>query len=174
MFIEETGRHLAVGSREDALRLVKMDSQFWNIISIHGSRIPKAVLTGAKATLYAVFDDVETLDVDGAKVGANTLKQIFDFADSTHPGALLVHCQMGLSRSTAICYAIIARQLQKNGVLNFMERAVDILIKLRPQANPNLLVLMRALEIILPKAQAHLQSKRVQMDPRFQRNLVQD
>ena len=174
MFIEEIGRHLAVGSREDALRLVKVDSQFWNIISIHGSRIPKAVLTGAKTILYAVFDDVETLDADGTKVEANTLKQILTFADDTHPGALLVHCQMGLSRSTAVCLAIVARQLQQNRVPNFLDRAIEILIKLRPQANPNLLVLTRALELILPKAQADLESKRVQMDSRFRRNLAQD
>lgn len=162
MFIKEIGRHLAVGSREDALRLVKMDPQFWNIISIHGSRIPKAVLTGAKATFYAAFDDVETSNADGTKVGASVLKQIFDFADTTRPGPLLVHCQMGLSRSTAVCLAIIARQLQSSRVPNFLDRAVEILIGLRPQANPNLLVLTRALELILPKTQADMQSKRVQ------------
>jgi len=48
MFIEPLQRHLAVGSREEALRLVNRDKDFWNVISIFGARIPKALLPGAK------------------------------------------------------------------------------------------------------------------------------
>ena len=118
MFIELLQRHFAVGSREDALRLVKVDKDFWSIVSIFGARIPKAVLPGAKKGLYCPFDDIESSDAAGTAVGAGILGEVFAFADTTKPGALAIHCQMGLSRSTAVCFLIVARELQKQNAPN--------------------------------------------------------
>jgi SAM-dependent methyltransferase len=72
MFIEMLQRHLAVGSRDDALRLVRLDPDFWNVVSIFGTRIPKAVLPGARKVLYCPFDDIESPLDDGAAVGGHT------------------------------------------------------------------------------------------------------
>src|SRR6185369_14567129 len=170
MFIELLQRHLAVGSREDALRLVRLDRDFWNIVSIFGTRIPKAVLPGARKVLYCPFDDIESPRDDGAAVGAGILRQVFQFADVTKPGALAVHCQMGISRSTAVCFLIIARDLQSNNVPNFIEESTRILLTIRPQANPNLLVLTRGLELLLPHAAAAAAARKVHQDYRFSRN----
>ncbi len=174
MFIELLKRHLAVGSREDALRLVKTDRDFWNIVSIFGTRIPKAVLPGARKVLYCPFDDIESLRDDGAAVGAGILKQVFEFADATKPGALAVHCQMGISRSTAVCFLIVARELQRNNVPDFIEESVSILLSIRPQANPNLLVLTRGLELLLPPAAAATAARTVHQDSRFCRTPALD
>ena len=174
MFIESLQRHLAVGSREDALRLVTRDKDFWNVVSIFGVRIPKAVLPGARKILYCPFDDIESSLQDGVVVGAGILREIFAFADATKPGALLFHCQMGISRSTAVCFLIIARELQRQQVPDFVEQSIEVLSKRRPQANPNALVLARGLELILPPSEATDAAKRVRSDPRFRRNPIPD
>ncbi len=174
MFIELLKRHLAVGSREDALRLVKTDRDFWNIVSIFGTRIPKAVLPGARKVLYCPFDDIESPRDDGAAVGAGILRHVFEFADVTKPGALAVHCQMGISRSTAVCFLIVARELQRNNVPDFIEESTIILLSIRPQANPNLLVLTRGLELLLPPAAAAAAARTVHQDSRFCRNPALD
>ena len=174
MFIESLQRHFAVGSREDALRLVTLDKDFWNVISIFGARIPKAVLPGARKILYCPFDDIESSLQDGIAVGAGILREVFAFADATKPGALAVHCQMGISRSTAVCFLIIARELQRQEVPDFIEQAIEILSRLRPQANPNALVLARGLELILPPAEATAVAKRVRFQSRFRKNSIPD
>jgi hypothetical protein len=81
---------------------------------------------------------------------------------------------MGVSRSTAICFLIIARKLQKQNLPDFVERSTDLLFQLRPQANPNALVLARGLELILPCAEAANVTKRVCSDSRFRHNPTPD
>jgi len=170
MFIDILERHFAVGSRDDALRLVKLDRDFWNVVSIFGTRIPKAVLPGAKSILYCPFDDIESTDGDGTAVGSGMLDEIFAFADATKPGALAVHCQMGLSRSTAVCFLIIARELHRRNFADSIERSMEILFQLRPTANPNVLVLRLGLDLILPPDEAIVAAQRVHLDSRFRRN----
>jgi predicted protein tyrosine phosphatase len=167
-------RHLAVGSREDALRLVRLDRNFWNVVSIFGTRIPKAILPGASKVLYCPFDDIENPQDDGAAVGAGILRQVFEFADATKPGALAVHCQMGISRSTAVCFLIIARELNRKKVPDVIEQSTSILHRIRPQANPNVLVLARGLELFLPPAVAAAAARKVHQDSRFSRNHAVD
>ena len=170
MFLEILHRHLSVGSRDDAMRLVKSDKGFWNVISIFGARIPKAVLPGAKEILYCPFDDIESPNAEGTAIGSGMLKEVFTFADATKPGALAVHCQMGLSRSTAVCLLIIARELQRQGVPEFIDSSTEILLRLRPRANPNVLILTLGLELLLPSQDATQVARRIQADPRFRRS----
>ena len=59
-------------------------------------------------------------------------------------GSLLIHCQVGVSRSTAIALAILADRLGPGQE----GEALQALLRLRPQAIPNLLVVSLADDLL--------------------------
>lgn len=64
----------------------------------------------------------------------NQAREILRFADSLPAGSrLLVHCFAGVSRSTAVAHALLARQSDP-------EAAAERLAEIRPGANPNRLL----------------------------------
>jgi hypothetical protein len=72
---------------------------------------------------------------------------------------LMVHCLAALSRSTAVALALIVRGLIEKGwdITNIdllAERAVAVLLQIRPKARPNVLVLKLCLEQFLDPAKA--------------------
>lgn len=154
MFIKELGRHLAVSSIPELERSLKMDAGFWNVISIREPAVPRPLaLRYAKSVHEAIFEDRE--DVDPA-VPCNPprrehLAGMFRFVDA-HPGQpILVHCLAGLSRSPAVALALIVRGLLKCGsALDVQpaleEKAVALLLQIRPKSRPNALVLQVGLE----------------------------
>lgn len=158
MLIEELGRHLAVSSIPELERSMKMDAGFWNVISIREPAVARPpFLRYAKRVHEAIFEDREEVDpvVPCAPPRREHLAAIFRFVDD-HPGEpILVHCLAGLSRSPAVALTLIVRGLLGHDAnlgaqSALVERAVDLLIQIRPQSRPNTLVLQVGLGQFLP------------------------
>jgi predicted protein tyrosine phosphatase len=157
MLIEELGRHLAVCSLAELERMLKMDARFWNVVSIREPYIPRPpCLRYAKRFHEAIFDDLLQIDSQTAQVTPRSehIAAIFHFVDAYPNEPVLIHCQAGLSRSTAVTLALIIRGLlhAKNTdqiIAPVVGRAVDLLLLLRPKARPNPLVLQLGLEQFL-------------------------
>jgi predicted protein tyrosine phosphatase len=163
MFIEELGRHLAVSSIPELERSLKMDAGFWNVVSIREPAVPRpAFLRYAKKVHEEIFEDRENLDPDlpCAPPRREHLANIFRFVDESPGEPILVHCLAGLSRSPAVALALIMRGLLARsdglGVAPIpVQRAVDLLLQIRPECRPNFLVLQVGLEQFLPPNAAH-------------------
>ena len=71
------------------------------------------------------------------------LNEVFQFADSVPGEPLPVHCWAGVSRSTGVVLAMIARAMHRDGYTEdeIVNEACEILLGIRPQAAPNLMVL---------------------------------
>ena len=154
MLIESLGRHFAVTSRTEAEKLVRTDAGFWNVISLHDHGQTRATLQKAKSVLYVSFDDIEQesmRDQGFRAIAAHDWQQIIAFHDQTHPGPILVHCIMGMSRSTGVALTLIYRALYKRP--DAVALALDILMSIRPIACPNELVVRRGLETFLDVAE---------------------
>lgn len=157
MLIDELGRHLAVCSLAELERMLKMDARFWNVVSIREPYIPRPpCLRYAKSYHEAVFDDLERIELQAAKVPPRRehVAAIFQFVDAHPNEPVLIHCLAGLSRSTAVTLALIIRGLLRERMADtiitpVVGRAVEILLMLRPQARPNALVLQIGLEQFL-------------------------
>lgn len=134
--------------------MVKIDRDFWHVISIHGPRTARNFLPGAKRVLYVSFDDVENPTEDGssALARASDIQSIFEFADVLPRAPLLVHCLLGLSRSAAIALTFIVRGLLHSN--NLVEDAAAHLLIIRPHACPNVHVLRLGLRQFLPAKRA--------------------
>jgi len=76
--------------------------------------------------------------------------EILDFGEDCRkaslcrPVHLLIHCYAGASRSTAACYVIVAQTLGSGSA----EAALDFLLRIRPQALPNSLVVEHADQLL--------------------------
>ncbi len=86
---------------------------------------------------YAFFDDVERSTDGTLSPCRDRLGEILDFASAAGSDArLLIHCFAGISRSTAVAFAVLC---QAAGVGH--ERAVfELLKRIRPQLVPNRLI----------------------------------
>ena len=162
MFIEELGRHLAVSSIPELERSLKMDAGFWNVISIREPAVPRPLaLRYAKSVHEAIFEDREDVDPDVPCIPPRRehLAGMFRFVDA-HPGEpILVHCLAGLSRSPAVALALIVRaQTACHSPMNaqpmLAERAVALLLQIRPKSRPNALVLQVGLEQFMSDVEA--------------------
>jgi predicted protein tyrosine phosphatase len=167
---------MAVCSLDGATRLTTLDKGYWNVVSIHGPRERKAHLPLAKTIHYACFDDVEdeyyTL---GRGPKAADVAAIFSFIGSLSSGPplapLLIHCQQGLSRSTAVALSWIYGHLPPND--DRLLRAIDLTLELRPQAKPNRLVLALGLAQLMEVREARQLADRMSCDPRLKQNRFQ-
>jgi predicted protein tyrosine phosphatase len=90
------------------------------------------------------FDDT-SVPVDGyIEPQEFHIERALLFADQIGDGLLLIHCHAGISRSSAIALAIIAKTL---GVGKEME-ALKVLKKINPYARPNKLMVWMTDEIL--------------------------
>lgn len=171
MLIDFMSRHLAIASREGAEKMTQMDPGFWHVISVREPESPRAILRKAKSVLHVGFDDVESNETK--QLGFRPMKdddwaQIFAFVDRTAPGGLLVHCKMGISRSSAVATVILMRALR--GEEDVPKRVVDALLSIRPLACPNQLVLRLGLETWMDPDAAESVCKAILADPRIRMN----
>ena len=173
MFIEPIGRQMAVCSFDEASRLITADKGYWSVISICGPREQRAQFKPARSIHYSCFDDVE--DACSAiyrSPRAADVAEIFEFISglpsSSPPAPLLIHCQQGISRSTAVALSWIYGHLPPAS--NRLENAVHLILQLRPQAKPNRLVLGLGLAHFLPIDEARDVVARMLSDPRLARN----
>jgi predicted protein tyrosine phosphatase len=175
VYVQPLKRQLSVCSFDGAARLTAFDKDYWHVISICGPLDHKAVLPRAKSIYYACFDDVENPMSEHHRAPREAdIIGILDFLarlESKEPGApLLIHCQQGISRSTAIAFILIFRSLPDAG--DRTKRAVDLLLKLRPQAKPNRLILTLGLAQFLPPGEVTRVAEAVLSDPRIQKNQI--
>jgi len=173
MLIKPLRCQMAVCSFDDAVRLTGLDRGYWNVVSIHGPRERKARLPHARTVHYACFDDTEVEDSSMDRCPrAEDIAAAFRFIDRLSPGPplapLMIHCEMGLSRSPALALAWIYGQLPRNDAR--AARAIDLLLALRPQAAPNRLVLRLGLAQFMSLPEARQLAGRIVENPHLQRN----
>jgi predicted protein tyrosine phosphatase len=173
MYVEAIGQQIAVCSFDEAARLTVLDKNFWNVISIHGPQDRKAHLRLAKTVHYSCFDDVEEEDSTFFRSPrAVDVVGIFDHIRSLVVGTscppLMIHCQQGISRSTAVALAWIYRQLPSTD--DRSAKSIDLILKVRPQARPNRLVLAFGLAQFMEPAEARRLAYKMASAPRFKRN----
>lgn len=108
------------------------------VISIGSATVsPPPGFAAIPQGLRLKFDDIDTPydDPDRHFARAEDICKILAFAEEIHPskGALLVHCQAGISRSSAVAFVLCAALLGSG-----KERdALDYVLQSRPQAKPN-------------------------------------
>jgi predicted protein tyrosine phosphatase len=176
MYVEPLHCQMAVCSFDGAARLVGFDQGYWNVVSINGPREQKAHLRLAKSVHYSCFDDVENPVSEIYRPPRDAdLEGIFAFVRSLGVGPpappLLIHCQMGISRSTAVALAWIYGHLPPSN--SRLEEAVDLILELQPLAKPNRLVLALGLAQFFPADEAHQLAAQVVSEPRLAQNRFQ-
>jgi hypothetical protein len=87
----------------------------------------------------------------------------------------MVHYLAGLSRSTAVALALIVRGMSEKGwdmtkTEPLVERAVDLLVQIRPKARPNVLFLRLCLEQFLDPVEARELTVRLVNHPTLMEN----
>ena len=105
------------------------------VITIENSNIenPLRVDPSPPEQLVLRFDDIcEPID-DFIEPQEIHIQRALTFADKIGDGSLLIHCHAGISRSSAIGLAIIAKRLGKGKELE----SVDMLEKINPYSCPN-------------------------------------
>ncbi|HTL55049.1 MAG TPA: hypothetical protein VL361_05185 [Candidatus Limnocylindrales bacterium] len=173
MYIEAVGRQIAVCSFEGALRLTASDKRYWNVVSIGGPREEKSDLRLAKSFHYACFDDTEeSCSTVYRSPRSADIAEIFDYignlGSGPPPPPLLIHCQQGISRSTAVALSWLYGQLPR--LEDRVLTAIDVILQLRPQAKPNGLVLTLGLAQFVPLEEAQQLADRMLAEPRLARN----
>ena len=177
MYIEAVGRQIAVCSFDGAARLVASDKLYWNVVSICGPREQKAELRLAKSIHYACFDDTEESCSNlYCSPRAADIADIFAFIHGLDSGRvsapLLIHCQQGISRSTAVALSWLYGQLPPSG--DRVLKAIDLILELRPPAKPNRLVLGLGLAQFMPVDEAAEMADRIISERRLAKNRFQD
>jgi len=121
-------------------------SIFNGVITIEDSTIedPFRVEHGSPQQLVLRFDDISEPHPKWIEPQESHIKKALTFADKIGDGALLIHCHAGISRSSAIALAILAKGL---GAGKEVE-AVKILKKINPDARPNKLLVWMTDEIL--------------------------
>lgn len=173
MYIEQLGRHLYVCSLSETADLLKRDRGFWNIVSIHEPEIPRACFREAKKIHYGCFHDVEDIaQAPGCRSPQpDHLEAILRFVDSIPGEPIMIHCRAGLSRSPAVALTLIVRAMVKATAPDqLVNEAADVLLAIRPQARPNVLVLRLGLEQFLPAPIAEDLAKQLVNHPQMLEN----
>lgn len=150
MDIDLFKRKLKIVGVEEALRLSKAELTGWNILSIGGRMDAPLSFPGAKSTKSLHFDDVEDdCPEDGAFAATpEDIQEALEFSRGI-VGPLLIHCQMGISRSTAIAWIIIYDKLKAEP--GAVRQSFEFVHKLRPILSPNPHVLRLGVKALAPK-----------------------
>ena len=171
MFIELLQREMAVCSHAEIEEFLARDSGRWQVVSIREPAHPEAVLKDALKAHPVVFKDIFNSGENDGPQGAH-LAGILRFVQRSAGAPLLIQCWAGRSRSTAVALAVIVQALWNQGIdgAELVRTAVDALLKIRPVAAPNRLVLRLGLEQFLPQSLAGTLAKALIREPRIQRN----
>lgn len=159
MFVSCLQRHIAVCAFADLPGYAKRDPGFWNVISILGPEAPSPSLPGFRAHHRAHLDDIRIKEqsqasTSGMTAGIASMQRILNFVDARPGEAVLIHCLAGVSRSPAVALIFILRALRDAGASVPVPAAVEALLAIRPQAQPNPLVLEMGLRCLLSEEEA--------------------
>ena len=122
-------------------------SIYSGVITIEDTTIenPFRILDKSCPQLVLRFDDISTPVDDWIEPSEKHVIRALNFADTLGPSAsLLIHCHWGISRSSGIALAIIAKALGKGKETN----SVKLLEQINPYCRPNALVVYLADEIL--------------------------
>ena len=110
-------------------------STYDGIITIEDTTIrePFRVQTDEPKQLILRFDDINQPMDDYVIPQMSHIKRALEFADKIEDGSLLIHCRAGISRSSAIALAVIAKRLGSGKE----EEAVNTLEHINPNCRPN-------------------------------------
>ena len=110
-------------------------STYDGIITIEDTTIkePFRVQTDEPKQLILRFDDINHPMDDYVIPQMSHIKRALDFVDKIEDGSLLIHCRAGISRSSAIALAVIAKRLGSGKE----EEAVNTLEHINPNCRPN-------------------------------------
>ena len=110
-------------------------SIFDGVITIEDSRIEnpfRLVFEHAKQ-LVLCFDDISVPLDEYIEPQEKHILQALSFADRIGEGSILIHCHAGISRSSAIALAVIAKRIGKGKE----PESIKILEQINPHARPN-------------------------------------
>ena len=121
-------------------------STYDGIITIEDTTInePFRVQGDEPKQLILRFDDINEPIDDYVVPQLSHIKRALDFADNIEDGSLLVHCNAGISRSSAIALAVIAKRLGSGKE----EEAVNTLEHINPNCRPNKSIVEMADELL--------------------------
>ena len=121
-------------------------SPYSGVITIEDSVIedPFRIAYGSPSQLVLIFDDISVPLDDYVEPKQFHIERALSFVDKIDDRALLIHCHAGISRSSAIALAIIARCL---GAGKEVE-AVKTLEEINPHARPNKSIVRMTDEIL--------------------------
>ena len=110
-------------------------SIFDGVITIEDSRIenPFRLEAENQKQLVLCFDDISVPLDDLIEPQEKHILQALSFADRIGEGSILIHCHAGISRSSAIALAVIAKRIGRGKE----QESVKILEKINPHARPN-------------------------------------
>jgi predicted protein tyrosine phosphatase len=116
------------------------------------------------------FEDTEdSRDPDAVCVPRReVIEEALRFAGVTAPGGLLIHCAMGWSRSTAVALVIMMQKLWP--APDAFDRAVEALLRIRPQARPNVLIAELGFGCFMPTEETRSMVARVAAHEAFAKN----
>jgi protein-tyrosine phosphatase len=133
-----------------SLRVINQDNELWTVISVLGSdkliSMSNDFLELKKAKKECDHIVWKLSDKNDSEILCDTLKETLDVIDSVlaKEGKCLVHCAMGVSRSSTLCASwIMSRQRVS------LEEAMNRIREVCPAAMPNLgfTASLRALEV---------------------------
>ena len=173
MFLECLQREMAVCQHGEIEAFLADDPGRWHVVSIREPDHPEATLKDALKAHAVVFEDVlNSKGTHGHGPKATHLEGILRFVQNSGQAPLLFQCWAGRSHSTAVALVVIVKSLWDQGMdgPELVRTAADILLKLRPVAIPNRLVLRLGLEEFLAHPLGQTLSKALVDEPRIRRN----
>jgi predicted protein tyrosine phosphatase len=129
---------------------------FTRIISINDAYLEKEVGHERRIEAYfpkalavfSYFDDVDYMTRNGPQ--EDEISHLLDFSRRfTTTDKILIHCRAGISRSTALAYAIVCQHTKPGQEA----KAFAYIRKIRPQLFPNHLIIKMADDILKRKGQ---------------------
>ncbi|BBM82115.1 dual specificity protein phosphatase family protein [Candidatus Uabimicrobium amorphum] len=124
-----------------AQKLLAIKPNHYFVVSISSPRNVH-ILCGAKDILYLAFDDAEPSREKSARLATKKhCQKALDFLRDKDN--LLVHCQAGISRSTAIVLGHLLEKFAKD-----YRQAIDMLFAIRNCAKPNKFIVGMMCEIL--------------------------
>ncbi len=152
MYVPELEQEMAVLGRDEAELLDAQEPGRWNIISISNEPLGAPVFPGARRLLRLAFDDVEDGwgEPDAVYASEEDIEKALSFARKSGNQPLLVHCTAGVSRSTALAWALVYDRLR--GAPQAGRTAIEIVRRIRPMLMPNRHVLRLGIVLLTANA----------------------
>ena len=121
-------------------------STYDGVITIEDSLVdePLRVNKADCTQLVLCFDDITSPKDDWVLPNKKHIKSALNFAEELNGGSLLIHCHAGISRSSAVALAIIAKGLGTGKE----KKAFKELERINPNCAPNALIVRFADEIL--------------------------